>query len=478
MSLRARLALALALVLAAGLALAGTLLTAALESALVGEVDDDLAARAAAVAEDVRAIGASGLNDARLAALPLEPEPTPFVDPSLYIQILGPDGRVLRSSSNLAGGRLPGSDRAVADAAAGQSRVETLAVPRGDRLRVLTVPIVDGRPIAVVRVGESLHQVDAVLRRLLGLLAAVGTAVLVGAVAATWLLVARALDPLEQIATTAERIATTGDVNVDVPKPRGRGEVARLSRSFGRMVERLRRLLELQGQLLADTSHELRNPLTVIRTNLGLLKRDLDPHTRREVADETEAEAERMSRLVADLLFLAREETALHGELQPVRLDELAHAGVERFRQRAPEHRLAVSAEPLVVRGDPDRLRQLLDNLLDNAIRYTPSGGRVAVTARRSGSDAELIVEDTGVGIAAEHLPRIFDRFYRIDPARGRATGGTGLGLAIVKRIAWAHGGRVAADSDIGRGTRFVVTLPAEPSWAAAESATLPAPFP
>ena len=226
------------------------------------------------------------------------------------------------------------------------------------------------------------------------------------------------------------------------------------------MVDRVRVVLDRQRQLLADTSHELRNPLTVIRTNLDLLRRDLDPATREEVVAETDDEAERMSRLVADLLFLSREEAGAV-EDRPVRLDAVALDTVERFRQLAPEHEIVLDApEALTVRGDDDRLHQLLTNLLENAVRFTPAGGRVTVRARRDGRQAALVVEDTGVGISREHLQRIFDRFYRVDPARSRATGGTGLGLAIVRRIAESHGGGVRVESEPGAGARFTITLP------------------
>ena len=331
---------------------------------------------------------------------------------------------------------------------------------------ILTVVLIF---LGALLVGTLAGEVDDSLRdRLVWLLIGAGAAVLLGAVVATWLLVGRALAPLERIARTAERIAATGDVDLRVAGSSGGGEIGRLERSFDRMVDRLRHLLVTQRQLLADTSHELRNPLTVIRTNLGLLGRELDPATRAEVAGETEEEAERMSRLVADLLLLARQEETARGELVPLRLDTLARDAVERVRQLAPDHSVALEqADPLVVRGDPDRLRQLLDNLLDNAVRYTPPGGRVAVGVQRAGSEARLVVEDTGVGIAPRHLPRIFDRFYRVDPARSRATGGTGLGLAIVRHVARVHGGRVEVESEPGRGSRFAVTLPAEPSWSA-----------
>ena len=290
-----------------------------------------------------------------------------------------------------------------------------------------------------------------------------GMLILLACIVATWVVVSRALEPLEAIAGTAEHIASTGDIGVSVSR-RGTSEIAALGQAFDRMVERLRHLLQTQRQLLADTSHELRNPLTVIRTDLDLLGRDLDPETRQEVAAEAQEEAARMSRLVSDILFLAREEIAARGPLEFVRLDDLVTDVVERLRQVAPEHEIVLAGLDAVgVLGEPDRLRQMVANLVENAARYTPAGGRVTVSVKAAGTDWALVeIADNGIGIPAEHLPRIFDRFYRVDPARGRATGGTGLGLSIVKLVAESHGGSVSVESTPGQGSRFTVRLPAQ----------------
>src|SRR5207247_167567 len=161
------------------------------------------------------------------------------------------------------------------------------------------------------------------------------------------------------------------------------------------------------------------------------------------------------------ILFLAREEIATRGPLELVYLDELAVDVVERFRQVAPDHLVRVGHVDVVsVLGESDRLRQMMANLVENAVRYTPAGGEVTVNVRaENGRWSVLEVDDNGIGIAAEHIPRIFDRFYRVDPARGRATGGTGLGLSIVKHVAESHGGSVEVTSTPGAGSRFTVRL-------------------
>lgn len=465
MTLKAVLALLQAAILAAGLALLGSLVVESLERTLRSETDDLLAARADATETAIRARLTRAGEGAGLADLSRDPASRElFTEPGLIYEVWDTGGRLVAGGRGLPESGLPWTEEARAAAARGEPYLESESVGERDRVRVLTRPVVEGgRVLAIVRVGESLRLIDAAVTDLVRLLMAGGALVLAVCIVATWVVVSRALEPLETISTAAERIAVTGDVAAGV-RVEGTLEVQRLAISFNRMVGRLRRLLATQRQLLADTSHELRNPLTVIRTDLDLLGRDLDPETRQEVAAEAQEEAERMTRLVADLLFLAREEGAARGPVQPVRLDTLAAEVVDRLQQIAPEHTVTVGhAEPATVSGNPDRLRQLVTNLVENGIRYTPPGGHVTVDIlAHPGGPVRLDVSDDGVGIAAEHLPRVFDRFYRVDPARGRSTGGTGLGLAIVKHVAETHGGSVRAESAPGAGSRFTVLLPAD----------------
>ena len=468
MTLKSILALLQVAILAAGMALLGTLMVETFERSIRAEADQLLLARADAAEGTVRAIVQSGSGDVSLLE-PNSPGFDAFSEPRLFYEVWDGEDRRLAASPGLPAGGLPWTREARVSVRNGEPVIESIQVDERRRVRVVTRPIVDGdRVLAVVRIGESLQAIDQAVTDLIRPLVVGGALVLLVCMVATWVVVSRALDPLEEIAATAERIARTGDVSVSV-RPDGTTEARRLAVSFNRMIERLRRLLDTQRQLLADTSHELRNPLTVIRTDLDLLGRELDAETRQEVAAEAMEEAERMSRLVADLLFLSREEGAAIGPPEPVRLDQLAEETVERLTLLAPEHEVRMQqADPVVVLGNPDRLLQLVTNLIENAIRYTPAGGHVAVTVARAGERAaRLDVSDDGIGISPEHLPRVFDRFYRVDPARGRATGGTGLGLAIVKYVAESHGGSVTARSEPGVGSTFSVTLPAEPLTAA-----------
>lgn len=222
---------------------------------------------------------------------------------------------------------------------------------------------------------------------------------------------------------------------------------------------------DAQRQFLYDTSHELRTPLTTLRGNLDLLSRDLPAEERNEILAESREEVDRMARLVRDLLLLAETGSeAAPPEPVSIRLDLLAREVAERVADVEQEQQLEFSLEPVTVSGDEERLRQLIGNLVENALRHATSWVRVKVSRRPP--NVLLEVEDDGPGIPAAALERIFDRFYRVDRGRSRAQGGTGLGLSIVRHVAEAHGGRAwAANRGNGTGALLSVELPAEPSW-------------
>jgi signal transduction histidine kinase len=229
------------------------------------------------------------------------------------------------------------------------------------------------------------------------------------------------------------------------------------NRAFARRVEQV---LAVQQQLLADTSHELRTPLTTVRGNLDLLEQELPPSERAEVLAESREEVDRMARLVRDLLLLA-ESTSGEVPLErvPLRLDLLARDVIDRLNVDS----VRLDVEPVTVVGDEDRLRQLIGNLVQNALRH---GTHVTLSVRRRAPDVLLSVEDDGPGVPPDALERIFDRFFRLDRGRSRAQGGSGLGLAIVRHVAEEHGGKAWAENRRdGSGARFLVSLPAEPSW-------------
>jgi signal transduction histidine kinase len=236
------------------------------------------------------------------------------------------------------------------------------------------------------------------------------------------------------------------------------------------MLARLESLFHTQRRFLADVSHELRTPLTTIQGNVDLLCRGAaeDPQIRRETLAIIEGEVARMSRLVADLLLLARADAGIQLEVEPVELDTLL---LEVYRQArlmsdGVDVRLG-HEDQAVVMGDADRLRQLFLNLVDNALKYTPAGGQVKLSLYNEQDQVRVVVSDTGIGIPEEDLqpgpsglPLIFERFHRSDPARSQ--GGTGLGLSIAHWITQAHGGQVTVESQLGAGSRFTVLLPAK----------------
>lgn len=290
-------------------------------------------------------------------------------------------------------------------------------------------------------------------------------AALVAAVLAVWLAGTRALSPLTRIVNAAAGIADEGEFSRRLPEDPRDPEVARLTATFNRLIERVEDALRAQRQFVADTSHELKTPLTTINGNLELLMQDLSPEDRGETLRETHQEVGRMARLVRDLLLLAEVGESDRQERYPVRLDQVTRAAVVRVAGSRAS-RVHVVTEPIVVSGDEDRLSQIVANLVHNALRYASAApGAVCVRLGQSGAEAELVVEDDGPGLPPEALERVFDRFYRVDRARSRAQGGTGLGLAIVRHIAEAHRGRVWAENRRGGGARFCVRLPAEPSW-------------
>lgn len=300
-----------------------------------------------------------------------------------------------------------------------------------------------------------------------GLLAAVllEAALLVLLVLVAVMSLRRLLRPVADLAAAAEEIVRSGSLSRPLPVPEGADETGRVAAAFNELLHKVDTLVANQRRLLADTSHELRNPLTVIRTNVDLLGRDLDEEMRREVVVETEAEIARMARMVDDLVKLSTAETTRPAYPEPIRLDVLVGEVVDRIRSIASERTLTtdVQAHP-VVEGDADRLRQVVTNLVSNAVRYTSAGGTIHVTVTCAQERARVAVQDNGIGIPARHLPHIFDRFYRVDEARNRASGGAGLGLPIALALAESHGGTIEVKSEEGQGSCFTLVLPAHPA--------------
>jgi signal transduction histidine kinase len=299
----------------------------------------------------------------------------------------------------------------------------------------------------------------------------VGGAIVLAALTG-WFLARRAMRPVDRMTRTAQAIGQSADHSRRLAEPKERDELGRLAATFNEMLDRLDHSFNTQQRFLADASHELRTPLAAIRTNVeALLRGAVEQPAERDASLRAIArETDRMGRLVSDLLALAHADAGQPLVRRTVELDALLLDVYQQERRLADGVDLRLGElDQVAVEGDPDRLKQLLLNLVDNALRYTPPGGVVTLDLERRDGTALLRVSDTGLGIPPEHLSRIFERFYRVDQPRSRKAGGTGLGLAICKWVAEAHGGRIEVQSKPGEGSAFTVTLPVRQKAAVGE---------
>jgi heavy metal sensor kinase len=434
---------------------------------LLNAIDRDLEVTARQIADTARMQPAADGRGSTLSLTDLNL----LVGPGLYGQVYDNEQRrVAYRSATLGDLTLPLDPEALRDLERGRTHHETRSVS-GTRLRIYTAPIMaDGRLRAIVQVAAPAAQLDQTQRQLLIILV-VGGALAI-AVSAVWgaFMARPVLRPIDEITRTALAISRTEDLSRRLEIRNASDEVGRLAATFNEMLARLEETFKTQRRFIADVSHELRTPLTTLRGNVELLSRGAgrDAEAHAQMLAAVQGEVDRMSRLVADLLLLAQADAGVPLESQPVELDTLL---LDVYRQaRTLDGRLDVRLgheDQAMVQGDPDRLRQLLLNLVDNAVKYTPAGGRVTLSLQRDPGWVRVSVADTGIGIAPEHLrpgpsgvPLIFERFYRADKARSRSLGGTGLGLSIAYWIAEAHGGRIEVDTEAGRGSTFTVWLP------------------
>jgi heavy metal sensor kinase len=333
-----------------------------------------------------------------------------------------------------------------------------------DNLRLYTVRLRDdaGQPF-IIQVAGPREGADQTLGRVLAaLLLAVPMLVLVSGFGG-FFLSGRALRPIDRITRTARRIGA-GDSHERLGLAPRNDEVGRLAGAFDEMLDRLDSAFARQRQFTGDASHELRTPLTILQGEVEVaLRRRRAPEEYETTLETIQGQVSRMTGLVEDLLTVARtesEQAEMSHEI--VDLGELVGQAAAHSQALFTAKRLSLTldAQPgIIVMGDPGTLARVVLNLLSNAARYTDQGGtQVAVTA--GNGQARIIVRDTGIGIPSEHLRRIFERFYRVDKARSRAAGGSGLGLAIAQRIVRAHGGAIDAESVVGKGSIFRVTIP------------------
>jgi len=388
-----------------------------------------------------------------------------------FFQIFSPTGKITIQSPNLKSRDIPLSRTALEQAFKGKTTLESVRFHGESPLRLISVPIIyEGTLINIVQVGTSLQPVEETLHRLLLILLVTVPVALMAALAGGWFLAGRALRPVESITQAAQRIAA-GDLTQRLSVPRSSDEVGRLAVTFNEMIARLESSFRQVRQFTSDASHELRTPLTVLKGETELaLRRPRSAEDYTLVLESSLEEIDRMTRIVDELLFLSRADLGeVKMESIPVRLDTLVEDIYRQATVLGQEQEVQVTlgtVTPATVQGDELRLRELLLNLVDNAVKYSRPGGKVEISLVTEGNTARLSVLDHGIGIPPEAQARIFDRFYRADAARAHAKKGTGLGLSICKWIAEAHHGRIEVQSTEGEGSQFTVVLPLAPASA------------
>ncbi len=379
---------------------------------------------------------------------------------SVYAQLVYGDGKLIRPEGPHTD--LPGRTEAREVAAGDRPAFFSDVDAAGSHLRVYTAQTVGGRAIQVAR---SLDDVDDTLSDLALILALVSAAGIGLAGALGYLISRAAVAPVERLRRAAEQVATTRDLSRRIDAA-GTDELAALARSFNLMLNALESSLDAQRQLVADASHELRTPLASLRTNIEVLSRSerISEGDRRALLVDVIDQLEELTELVGDLVELARDAEHEQEPAELVRLDLVVADAIERRQLTAGGVEFELDSVPSTVLAVERRLERAVANLLDNAVKWSPSGGTVEVRV----AEGELSVRDHGAGLAPEDLPHIFDRFYRSAAARGLP--GSGLGLAIVRQVAETQGGSVSVANADGGGAVFVFSLPP-----VAAAATVPA---
>jgi signal transduction histidine kinase len=507
-SIRFRLTAWYTLVLVLIIALLGVLLSTFLTRALENEVDNRLQSASAQVDDP----SIKSRNDeldiqpdeewVEDVEFPSDPEMEALVSSGLFF--LASDIEMAKTNSK---GRVPlGLLQAIDPLSmdAGDWGYRTVSAD-DQRVRINVQPIelpqaseagLGSRVIGISVVGESLQRQEETLRVFNQLLRTAGAGGVLLATWGGWLLAGRALAPVNRITSTADAIARQGDAQESLStrlQVNDTGdELARLSLTFNAMLERIERAFMAQRRFVADASHELRTPLTAIRGNVDVLHRrartgqEIDPPELLESLGDMRRESARMARLIDDLLLLARTDAEGLGHMvrpEPVSLEVIATEAFRTAESLADGQRLHLTIrQPLMIYGDGDRLVQVMIILLDNSVRHTPPGGTIDLVIDAAEwpdggiNCARIQVVDSGEGIQPEHLPHLFERFYRIEGSRSRLAGGSGLGLAIARAIVRGHNGWIEVESPEGGGTLVTVWLPIleSPNGAADEVPILP----
>ncbi len=392
-----------------------------------------------------------------------------------HIDLLDPSGHRDPRHSPPHSQKLFLSPETLRNASQGLPTFETVEFAGSEPVRIMTMPVIDaGRIANMVQVGVPLEKVHKTLHRFLLILASVLPLGLLLAGGGGWLLTRRTLKPVDQMTRTAQRIS--GEHLDERLQETGTGdELDRLAKTLNGMLGRLDDTFHQMRRFSADASHELQTPLTILKGEMEVAlrsQRSLEEYQR--VLKSGLEEIDRINHLVDGLLLLARADAGvLRMDLRSVALEQLVLEICEQMEVVADDHSISLHSnlpESVSVQGDREHLGRLLLNLVDNAIKYTPAGGKVTLSLHSDTAWASLKISDTGIGLSREEQERIFNRFHRATETRSKDKKGVGLGLSIVRSIAEAHRGKILVESTPGQGSTFTVILPTDPSPASQPS--------
>lgn len=441
-------------------------------SILLSDLDSDLQSEAHNVAS--RMSGVSLADTAELERLVREPREISLGPGRVLILIEDSQGNRLAASPSARTQPLTLDPRDLSTLTGGGSVTRSVKLGKHHTIRLYGEPASAGDGQAIVVAAAPTSAVDAAVDRVETVLIGVVSAGAVVSVAVGYVVAREGLARLRKVVDVAVETEAFSLLDRRIAARNEPAEVQKLADAFDAMLERLQRAFDQQRNFVANVSHELRTPLTALQGNLEVLLMDpsLDPDVRAQL-ERLSAETARLVRLVANLLSLASAEAGRRLDMRPVELDVVVLEVYRDQRTRRTDVRLRLGHEDQVrVSGDQELLKQMVTNLVENALKYSPSGAEVTLSLFRDGAFARIDVTDSGPGIAAEDLPHLFEPFYRGRDA-GRA-GGTGLGLAIAHWVATAHGGRIDVESELGKGSTFRVWAPlAEAGNPALEEKTL-----
>ena len=460
LSIRSRLTIGIAAALIITLMVTLVALRLALGGILETDLDEELTRDAGLVSARVALLGS--LDDRDSLQEIVDSYSLSGLGSGFIIVIRDDDGNVLAATSDVDTETLALSSAEVSAVLQGDDVSRNVEVGESDEVRLRASRLTIGREVVgIVQVAEDREPTTRPLDVLQTILVAAGAGGVLLAIIIGFWLARGAVKPLQEVVGVAAEIEAS---NLDrrIGARDGPAEVQKLADTFDAMLERLGAAFQQQRNFVLDMSHEVRTPLTALRGNIDVLLMDdrLDGETRSHL-ERMSGEVARLVRLTSNLLYLAHADAGRELDRRPVDLDLLCLEVYRQTKDLRPEVEFRLGHEDQVtVVGDRDLLKQLILNLVDNSLKYTPAGGKVTLSLHQDGDRARIVVQDTGPGIAPEEIPLIFQRFYRAANSEQRISGGAGIGLAISDWIAKAHGGEIVVESQVGKGSLFTVILP------------------